>query len=290
MIVPVYNDPGGIDATLQSLTTQNYDEYEIIPVDNNSSDDTARVIRQWKRRHPNQVRPTDENDVQSSYAARNAGIDHARGDLLVFIDADMTAPTEWLTNIASAFANTETDYLGYDVQVYIPDDQNGPWAWYDQIMGLPARYYYDQKRFVPTSGLAVRKAVFETVGRFDAQLISGGDREFGHRVYDHPDLTMAFSEEIKVYHPARTRFQDHYVKALRIGRGLAQSWQRSEHTDGAPSVLSDLLDHLLPPNPLRIYRQGREQGVSLYEYVLLYFMNALLRYVRVYGALKHRWA
>jgi glycosyltransferase involved in cell wall biosynthesis len=258
-------------------------EYEIIPVDNNSTDATPDVIRKATHRFPALIRPTEERSIQSSYAARNAGIAHARGDVLAFIDADMTAPPDWLSRIAAAFTRTETDYLGYETEIVIPDGEKGLWGWYDQKMGLPSRYHYEQKQFVPTSCLAVRASLLETVGRFNERLISSGDREFGERAHAHPDVETTFTDEIVVYHPARTTFRAHVQKALRIGRGLVQVQSRAASDQQAQTALSDLFDHLLPPDPRRIYR--RADGESPSQYALLYAMDWIIRYIRLYGAL-----
>lgn len=287
VIIPAYNNPSGVLDTIKSLVNQEYSNYEIIPVDNNSSDETPAVINQCAEQHPTLIRPTEERDTQSSYAARNAGIEHAHGDLLVFIDADMTAPKNWLQCIAAEFENTNVDYLGYDIQLHVPEAEDGLWGWYDQIMGLPAHYHFAEHQFVPTACLAVRNSVFDAVGRFDERLTSSGDREFGHRVRDNPDLTMAFSNDIVVFHPARTSFKEHYKKALRIGQGLVQVGKTSKRPEDACSVLSDLLDHLLPPNPLRIYERGKARDLLPYQYALLYAMDLLIRYVRLYGALTY---
>lgn len=285
VIIPVFNDPEGIDATLRSVTGQRHPAYEVIPVDNNSTDETPSVLQEWASRHPALVRPTAERTVQSSYAARNAGIERARGEILVFLDANMTAPQGWLQQIDSAFSNSEIDYLGYEVEIYIPEGEGGVWGWYDQATGLPSRYHYEQKQFVPTSCLAVRKEIFERVGRFEERLMSGGDKEFGLRVHRHPDLTTGFRDDIVVYHPARTSFREHYEKEIRIGRGLARLFETSTSEDTAASISRELLLHVLPPNPLRVYRRGK--SLPLYRFLLLYAADLIVRYVRLYGALTY---
>jgi glycosyltransferase involved in cell wall biosynthesis len=285
IIIPTYNDPDGIDQTLHSLTRQTYSRYEILPVDNNSTDDTPQVIEKWAARYPNLIRPLIEQSVQSSYAARNTGIEAAAGDLLVFIDADMTASPTWLQHIHAAVDETAADYLGYEIEVYIPDGEESLWGYYDQAMGLPARYFYEEKQFVPTACLAVRANIFDKVGPFDATLASGGDKEFGQRVFSHPDLTTAFADEIVVRHPARTTFAAHYKKAVRIGRGLArlQGGRRDRS-----SILLELCSYALPPNPVRIYEVARPSSIP--RFLFLYAANTCIRYLRLYGALSTLWA
>lgn len=285
VVIPVYNDPTGIDETLRSVSSQDHPEYEIIPVDNGSTDDTPAVIQEWAERRPDLIHPTAEPNIQSSYAARNAGIEAAEGDLIVFIDADMTAPEEWLESIDATFEEDEIDYLGYQVDVYLPEGERTLWGWYDVLFGLPSRYHYEEKNFVPTSCLAVRKQIFEEVGTFNERLASGGDNEFGKRVHNHPRLTMGFSDDIVVYHPARTTFEAHYNKEIRVGRGLMQlQHDRGDAGKVGPRLL-DILLHVLPPDPVRVYRMTKK--APLRHYPLLYATHALLRLVRFGGAMTY---
>lgn len=287
VIIPVYNDPSGIDATLRSVMEQDHPNYEVIPVDNNSTDETPAVIRGWAHQYPNHIRPASECNTQSSYAARNAGIEVAQEEILVFIDANMTAPPHWLENVSEIFSTSETDYLGYEVEVYAPDGAESFWGLYGAVMGLPSRYHYEEKQFVPTSCLAVRHSVFEQVGRFDETTTSGGDKEFGQRVHRHPDLTTAFRDDIAVYHPARTTFEAHRAKALRVGRGLARLCDPSTGPGDSTSVLFELLLHVVPPDPRRIARRARD--IPVQQFPALYLADWIFRYFRLYGALIYFW-
>lgn len=70
VIIPVYNDAEGLRDTLESLVDQEFDgDYEILPVDNNSADNTGEVIEEFERNYPKLVRGLEENEIQSSYAA-----------------------------------------------------------------------------------------------------------------------------------------------------------------------------------------------------------------------------
>ena len=93
VIVPVYNSSGCIAELIGSLLDQDYPKelYEVIVVDNNSSDDTVSIIE----KHPF-VTLLRETETQSSYAARNTGIKAANHALLAFTDADCVATEQWL--------------------------------------------------------------------------------------------------------------------------------------------------------------------------------------------------
>jgi cellulose synthase/poly-beta-1,6-N-acetylglucosamine synthase-like glycosyltransferase len=205
--------------------------------------------------------------------------------VIVFLDADMTVPAHWLQQIAEVFTDHDVDYLGYEIKIYIPEGENGIWGWYDQKLGLPSRYFYEQKQFVPTASLAVRRRVFDEVGRFDASLASGGDKNFGRRVFNHPALKTHFADDIVVSHPARTRFREHYKKAIRIGRGMAASHGALDADRILDAVPVGLLMHLPPPNPLRVYRMSGGLGPA--QFLLLYGMSTVIRYIRLYGALTY---
>ena len=86
VIVPVYNDPEGIRDCLTALSEQSYpdDRYEVIVVDNGSTDSTRSVISEFP------VTFRIEDEIQGSYAARNTGIANAHGDVFGFVDADCT--------------------------------------------------------------------------------------------------------------------------------------------------------------------------------------------------------
>ena len=86
VIVPVHNASAWVEKCINGLLNQDYDagSFEIILVDNNSSDDSKMRIR----RHP-RVRLLEET-VQSAYAARNRGVRESQGDVLGFTDSDLS--------------------------------------------------------------------------------------------------------------------------------------------------------------------------------------------------------
>ena len=74
-------------------------EYEIIVVDNLSTDKTTQLVRNYP------VKLLFETERQSSYAARNHGIIHAKGSIVSFIDADCMAKDDWLSKLTEIFAS-----------------------------------------------------------------------------------------------------------------------------------------------------------------------------------------
>ncbi|QLG27400.1 glycosyltransferase family 2 protein [Halorarum halophilum] len=286
IIIPVYNDADGLDDTISSIVKQEYSNYEIIPVDNNSTDDTYTVITAWADQYPETIQPAVEEEVQSSYAARNTGVKNANGDVLVFIDADMTVPSNWLHTIDAYFNDTDIDYLGYSIELYTPEGKDGYWGWYDRKFGLPSEYYFNNENYSPTAALAVRSRVFDMAGLFNEKLVSGGDKEFGKRVHSHKDLQTEFATDIVVFHPARASFSEQFKKSVRIGKGKSQ-----EISGGGSSGERDLsialaISAILPPDPRRVYLAAKDQ-LNPVSFIVLYIGVTIKMYIELYGAVKH---
>src|SRR3712207_160037 len=92
VIVPVYNDAGRVGSCLAALEAQTYprQRYEVIVVDNGSTDATPAVVQSFR------VRLLFERQVRSSYAARNAGLAEAKGVIIALTDSDCTPTPGWL--------------------------------------------------------------------------------------------------------------------------------------------------------------------------------------------------
>lgn len=236
VVVPAYEDPDGVAATLDSLLSQETDRtFPIHVVDNDSSDHTPDVVRSYVS---DRITLLHETDIQSSYAARNTGIRNTGAEILAFVDADMSVPGDWLESALHAFESTDVDYMGCNVELTLPDKPSLP-ARYDHHTGFPVKHYLMQQHFAPTCCLFVRRSVFREVGLFDPRLISAGDKEFGNRVHD-ASYDMHYADAITVYHPTRDSLRELVAKDIRVGRGLCQL--QRYHTDryGSPGM---------PPRP-----------------------------------------
>jgi Glycosyl transferase family 2 len=107
VVVPFHNEARYIARCIESLLQQNYlpDRYEIIMVDNNSTDNSAEQVAAHARvKLLAEARP-------GSYAARNRGVAHATGDVIAFTDGDCIASHDWLRTIASAMQHTDAKIL-----------------------------------------------------------------------------------------------------------------------------------------------------------------------------------
>jgi len=99
IIVPAYNEEKTIPDCLTSLLAQNYpeDKYEIIVVNDGSTDDTEGVVSTFAQSHSQIVLLSKPNGGKGS--AQNAGLRYTRGDLVLITDADTTVPPDWISVI-----------------------------------------------------------------------------------------------------------------------------------------------------------------------------------------------
>lgn len=192
--------------------------WEILVVDNNSSDETRQVVENFRRRYPECIRYLFEPQQGLSYA-RNAGIREARGEILAFIDDDEIADAGWLQNLTANLHSGEwagaggrvLPPLGFSPPRWLSSKNSfarGPLAIFDP--GLEAG-----KLNEPPFGanMAFRREVFgryggfrTDLGRTGKNLISNEDTEFGRRLlaaglrlrYEPSALTYHAVEEIRL--------------------------------------------------------------------------------------------
>lgn len=201
----------------------NEEKYEVLVIDNNSNDDTSEVIKKFSEQNTN-IKGLEENNIQSSYAARNRGIENSKGDIICFLDADMWVEQTYLSNIKNYFKeNREVDYIGCNVEMV--NKSKSLTARYSELKGFPVEEYM-KRNFAPTCCLSVRRKIFSEIGLFNEKLVSGGDKLFGKKA-DERDVKMDFAGEIKVYHPVRDNWRQIASKYFRIARG----WYQKEYYD-----------------------------------------------------------
>lgn len=99
VIIPSYNEKNDLASCIESLGLQTYDDFEIIVIDDGSTDGTLEILKNLKRSIPN-FKFAKQNH-KGAGAARNFGERLAKGGILVFVDADMTFDKDFLKNLAA---------------------------------------------------------------------------------------------------------------------------------------------------------------------------------------------
>lgn len=232
IVVPVYNNAADLRACLSSINAQvcNHDLFEVIVVDNNSTDESASVAKAAG------VVCLGERDFQSSYAARNRGIKAARGEFVVFIDSDCVAHPEWLSRIDAETSDGKVGCFAGEILSLSPTTMVERFS--ESIGLLRQRGPLSGWHFKPyaqTANAVYRKTVFEKVGLFDPTMKSGGDAALAWRMLDQTEFRVQFIPDAIVYHHHRTSLPDLWSQFRRYGGGKI-SWALAQSDYEPPSV------------------------------------------------------
>ncbi len=136
IVIPTYNRAGELRETLASLAAiRTAEPWELVVVDNNSTDDTPGVVREAAGSFPAPLAYVFEK-VAGRCAAMNTGIGRARGDIIVTIDDDVRVEPDYLDQVGRSFDTLGCDYIGGRVlplwkgtrPSWLPDRRTRHWA------------------------------------------------------------------------------------------------------------------------------------------------------------------
>lgn len=232
VVVPVHNNSVDLRNCIESLKALDYprERYEIIVVDNSSTDDTAAVATSMG------VTCISETQFQSSYAARNTGIKAAGGDFIAFTDSDCVVDKGWLKAIDGASGDQMVGCLAGEILSVKPTTTVERFS---ENIGLlrqkgPLSGWHF-KPYAQTANAVYRKAVFDKIGLFDPATNSGGDAVIAWRMLDKTNYTIRFVPEAIVYHHHRTSVPALYAQFRRYGGGK-MSWALSQKNYTPPAI------------------------------------------------------
>jgi succinoglycan biosynthesis protein ExoA len=243
IIVPVRNEGRHIEATLRQLLDQEYSgEWEILVVDGESTDDTAARVKQISAKNP-RVRLLS-NPKRLSSAARNIGIEHARGEVLLVVDGHCEiSDRKLLENVSVAFVRSGAACLGRPQPLNIsnatPMQRAIALARSSRLGHHPDSFIYaGEEHFVPAHSVAVayRREVFEKVGRFDERFDACEDVELNHRI-DKAGLKCFFTPSIQVRYFPRASLAGLFKQLVRYGRGRMRLLKKHPDTFSLGSFL-----------------------------------------------------
>ncbi len=204
VIVPARNAQATLGRTLEALGRQRFDRaYEVVVVDNGSTDGTAKVARTAG----SPVVLVRNAPGHGPGHARNVGVAHARGTVLAFTDADCFPEPDWLAHGCAALADADL------VQGAVAPDPAAPRAPFDRTLQVSA-----ERGFYETANIFVRRELFEQLGGFRDWVVErGGDRPFGE------DALFGWTAR---RHGARTRFSADARVHHAVFPGTAIDWIR----------------------------------------------------------------
>jgi glycosyltransferase involved in cell wall biosynthesis len=186
VVVPTYNRAPLLEKCLAALVRQGYADYEIIVIDDGSSDSTERVVDRFDK-----VRYLRQEN-KGPAAARNAGVAASQGQIIAFTDDDCIVPDDWIERLADGYKRFP-DAAGVGGYMEAPEEtiRNNVFARYEQYVSQ-ARYGVGPDEYFGgfecpaggTNNMSYAREIFEETGGFDEgfPVAAGEDADFKWRV------------------------------------------------------------------------------------------------------------
>ncbi len=235
VIVCSYNGAKTLRDCLTALDRVDYPDYEIVLVDDGSTDDTPAVVAAWEKERDGRLlgwknRPDFRHLRQPNMGlshARNAGAAEATGEILAYTDSDCMADPDWLYYLVGTLLSG--DYAGVGGPNISPPAQNWIQACVAAAPGGPSHVLLTDvvAEHIPGCNMAFHRHAFEQVGGFDPEFRKAGDDvDFCWRLQQAGQV-IAFSPAAIVWH--YRRFTLGAFRKQQQGYGEAESMLRFKH-------------------------------------------------------------
>lgn len=224
VVVASYNGASTLEACLESLDRLNYPDYEVILVDDGSTDDTPRIAA----RHP-RARCVRHAENRGLSAARNSGIAAATGEIVAFLDADCRADADWLYYLVGELLNSA--FVGMGGPNLLPPEDSPVAAAVMASPGGPAPVMITdrQAEHLPGCNMAFYKWALEEVGGFDPMFRQAGDDVDLCWRLQQAGYKLGFSPAAVVWHYRRSTVRA-YLRQQR-GYGEAEALLVRKHPE-----------------------------------------------------------
>lgn len=211
VIIPIYHDWEYLRTCIDSLSKQTYsqEKYEVIIVNNDPEDTPPNLGLPANFRIISELKP-------GSYAARNAGIKKAKGEILAFTDADCIPSVNWLNNGVDQF-NNGVERIAGKIEFKFSDGKKNVIECYEELFSFNQKKYA-YKGVSVTANMFSLKENFDKVGYFNENLLSGGDIEWGNRAKQE-GISIIYASNVIVQHPARNKWKEVLTKNKRLAGG-----------------------------------------------------------------------
>ncbi|AFZ29303.1 glycosyl transferase family 2 [Gloeocapsa sp. PCC 7428] len=257
VIIPCFNAAKTIAVQLEALAKQTWKNWEIIVVDNGSTDDSVAIVEKYQKQILN-LQLIHARDRPGAAHARNAGAKVATGEALLFCDADDRVEPGWLTAMGEALLKHDFVAGRFDYT-----QLNEPWLvnsgiFQVQKTGLSQYEFPPYLPFAGSGNLGIKKALHEAVGGFNEDLIYAEDTDYCFRV-QLLGTQLQFIEDAVAQIRLRNTFKDIYKQ----GKSWAESHIYLRLLYGISvsrfAAFGYLVKVLLYPSKIVFYLQSRSK-------------------------------
>ena len=223
IITPVFNAEDTVTSFLEAVLQQNYprNHYEIIVVDNGSTDQTRQKVKAFR----NEVTLLQRTDLQNPYAARNKGLSHANGEIIALLDVNCIPVSGWLQSGVKRIQSSDIDLVGGQISfTYSKEETLG--EWYDSLLFVDMEDLIQRGQSCAGGNLFFKRKVLEEVGPFPENQRSGMDLYWTKKASKN-GFSLVYDAEAQVHYPAR-KLRPLLKKVFRVGTGQPKVWLEND--------------------------------------------------------------
>jgi len=232
IIIPTYREWHLLTRCLEALSVQSYPlaRFEVIVVNNDPADPVPSFIH-----FPGQLLILNETTA-GSYAARNTGVLHAKGEIIGFTDSDCVPDKNWIANaVAYLQAHPGCSRVAGDIRIMYRGARPTVVEMYNRIYAFPQQWLIANGGGSITGNLFTYKRVFDAVGGFDEKLLSMGDVAWG-KLAQNAGFKVHYVDNVIVDHPSRD-LGALIKKERRHGGGAANMIQQENYISGIVNLV-----------------------------------------------------
>ena len=230
VVVGIRNEEKFIEECIESLLHLDYpqDSYEIIIVDGMSTDKTQDLVQKYPVR-------LLLNERKNVAAARNLGVENARGDLVAFTDGDCQVDPRWLKTLVSEMMNAPEDVacVGGPNLIFDTDPVFGRVVGHAQETflgsgGSAQSKNSTKKHYVsslPNCNAMYKKNTIREAGYFDERFVVGQDGDLNYRI-SRIGYKFLYIPEAKVLHHRRGTLKSFSVRMFKYGMWMAELFKK----------------------------------------------------------------
>ena len=259
IIICSYNRASYISDALTSLYVQSsgLDNFEVIIVDNNSTDNTKEVYAQWRQTNTNGQFTFISETKQGASFARNTGAAIAKGEWVCFMDDDAVATPNYVENILKHIHH-QPEVVGFGGRIipkYIPSEPKWMSYYVSSLVGnfdyASTACAFENGKYPLESNMILKKSVYIQIGGFNVNLpgvvgtlrIGGEGKELfykiialGHTIYYDPSICVHHVVEVK-------KLTSEYL--YRVASGIGRGEKKRTLNISIGAYLMKILEYLL---------------------------------------------
>ncbi len=257
VIIPVYNAQNHLRETVQSVIDQSFTDFEIIMIDDGSSDDSLAIMLELAN-HDDRLKVISQNN-QGVSVTRNMGAEIARGKFLAFLDADdIWLPEKLATHYALHHRNTSIS-VSYGQIAFVETDNLLSLRTYSTVMEHPLTIneIVAENPVCTTSNLVVSRILFLSTGGFDETMTHAEDQEWLARIVQDGHIICGIDRYLVDYRLSADGLSVNLPAMYDGWKLMAQQYSASEDFKYAEAIYLRYLSR-------RALRSGAPSKVALH--------------------------